>query len=77
MQAKLKCFLSVDTSKCKKVSPVEQITNKCSSCEYIFCNYHWSIHSTQCIASNKKRDQDLSTLQTRLVLCTGKKVDEI
>ena len=30
-----------------------------------------------CTAANKKREQDLSTLQARLVLCTGKKVDEI
>lgn len=73
----LKCFHWAKDTKCKKITLVEQITNKCTSCTHVFCNHHWSIHSTMCIALNKKRDQDLSTLQARLVLCTGEKIDKI
>jgi predicted nucleic acid binding AN1-type Zn finger protein len=73
----LKCFHWTKDTKCKKITLVEQITNKCTSCTHVFCNDHWSKHTTMCTALNKKREQDLSTLQVRLVLCTGKKVDEI
>ena len=72
-----KCSCWSKDNKCKKITLVEQITNKCTSCEHMFCNHHWSIHSTMCTALNKKRDQDLSTLQARLVLCTGEKIDKI
>ena len=72
-----KCSCWSKDNKCKKITLVEQITNKCTSCEHVFCYYHWSIHSTQCTAFYKKQQEAQSTLTQTLVLCAGKKVDEI
>jgi hypothetical protein len=72
-----RCALWTKDIKCKKITPVEQITNKCTSCEHVFCYHHWSIHSTQCTAFHKKQQEAQSTLTQKLVVCAGKKVDEI
>jgi len=71
------CFLSTEDSKCKKVSPVEQITNRCSMCDHVFCRAHFDTHGTTCTEIARKRAQELSTLKERMPLCVDEKLAKI
>jgi len=71
------CFLSTKESKCKKVSPVEQITNRCSMCEHVFCREHFDKHGTTCPELARKQTEELSTLKTRMVACVEDKLTRI
>jgi hypothetical protein len=71
------CLHSTKESKCKKLTPVEQITNRCTTCQHLFCPTHYANHGMTCTKLDERRAQALSTLKTQLVQCVEDKIERI
>ena len=70
-----KCRYYVKGSGCKKISPVEKISNHCSICEKCICKVHVEKHIDECIYE-AKREQERARL-ANVERVTALKIAEI